>query len=142
MTMALYWLIAMVILIVFECISLGLTTIWFAAGALAAAIAAALGANMVVQGVVFVIITTILLVFTRPWAMKYLNNRVVKTNADSMVGKTGIVSIDVDNLKEEGQIQIKGSYWTARSLDNQVIEKGAKVVVKEINGVICTVEKV
>lgn len=142
MTMALYWLVAMVVLIIVECISLGLTTIWFAAGALVAAIAAALGANLVVQGVVFVIVTAILLIFTRPWAMKYLNNRVVKTNADSMVGKTGIVTIDIDNLKEEGQVQLKGSYWTARSTDDQVIEKGAKVVVKEINGVVCTVEKV
>ncbi len=141
MSMAMYWLIGMVVLVIIECISMGLTTIWFAAGALVAAIAAALGANLVVQIVLCILVSVLLLLFTRPWAMAYLNNRTVKTNSDSLVGKTGIVSIDINNIKSEGQIQIRGNYWTARSADdNVVIEKDHKVIVKEIAGVKCIVE--
>ena len=141
MSMAMYWLIGMVVLVIIECISMGLTTIWFAAGALVAAIAAALGANLVVQLLLFILASVLLLLFTRPWAMAYLNNRTVKTNSDSLVGKTGIVSIDINNIKSEGQIQIRGNYWTARSADdNVVIEKDHKVIVKEIAGVKCIVE--
>lgn len=140
MTAALYWLIAMVVLVVIECISMGLTTIWFAGGALVAAIAAALGANIVVQIVLCIIVSVVLLVFTRPWAMRFLNNRTVKTNSDSLVGQIAVVTLDINNLKAEGQIQIKGSYWTARSdVDEVTIAKDSKVIIKEISGVTCIV---
>lgn len=140
MTAALYWLIAMVVLIVIECASMGLTSIWFAGGALVAAIAAALGANLVVQIILCVVVSVVLLVFTRPWAMRFLNNRTVKTNSESLVGQTAVVTMDIDNLKAEGQIQVKGSYWTARSEKDKVrIGKGKRVVIKEISGVTCLV---
>lgn len=140
MTAALYWLVAMVILTVIECISLGLTTIWFAGGALVAAIAAALGAPVYVQVVLCILVSGILLIFTRPWAMRFLNNRTVKTNAESLVGEIAIVTMEVNNLKSEGQIQIKGSYWTARSTDDSVtIAKDKKVRIEEISGVKCLV---
>ena len=141
MTAALYWLIAVVVLVVIECISMGLTTIWFAAGALIAALAAMCGAIIVIQSMLFVVISVAMLFFTRPWAVRFLNNRTVKTNAESLIGKTAIVTTEINNLQGEGQIMVQGLHWTARSTDDQVvILKDTKVTIKEINGVKCIVE--
>jgi membrane protein implicated in regulation of membrane protease activity len=143
MTITLYWLLAMVVLIIIECISLGLTTIWFAGGTLVAAVASALGAPLVVQVVLCIAVSVLLLCFTRPWAMKYLNKGIVKTNAESMIGQTAVVTIPVDNIKSEGQIQFKGSYWTARSREDELkLEQGSRVIIREITGVTCVVEPV
>ena len=140
MEYALYWLIAMVILVVIECLSMGLTTIWFAGGALVAAIAAALGAGLGVQIVLCILVSVVLLIFTRPWAMKYLNGRTTKTNAESLVGEIGIVTVVINNLKATGQVQVKGSYWTARSREDQKeIPEGSTVRIEEIKGVKCIV---
>lgn len=141
MTIAMYWFIAVVVLVVIECATMGLTTIWFAAGALVAAIAALLGAGIVVQCILFVVVSAVLLIFTRPWAMRYLNNKTEKTNAEGLIGKSAIVTQEIDNLQSVGQIQLQGLSWTARSYDDHVkIAKDSKVVVENISGVKCIVK--
>ena len=135
-----FWLIALVAFLIIEIITLGLTTIWFAAGALISFIAAWLGQPLGVQLVLFFIVSFILLIFTRPWAMKYLNGRTTKTNAESLVGEIGIVTVAINNLKATGQVQVKGSYWTARSREHQEeIPEGSTVRIEEIKGVKCIV---
>ncbi|MCI8860026.1 MAG: NfeD family protein [Lachnospiraceae bacterium] len=130
-----FWLIVLVVMAVIEIITLGLTTVWFAGGALAAFIASLLGANIVVQVILFVVVSVLLLALTRPLAAEYLNKGRIRTNADSLIGKTAIVKQEIDNLKAQGQVSVDGQEWTARSVDEQVISKDMQVEIVEIKGV-------
>ena len=109
------WLILLVLLLGIEILTLGLTTIWFAGGALVAFFAALLGAGLVVQIVLFAGVSLVLLAFTRPLAVKYLNHRTTKTNVDSIVGRHGEVVEEINNLQAQGQVKIDGMPWTARA---------------------------
>ena len=80
------WLVVFVVFAALELVSLGLTCIWFAIGALAGCVAALLGANWIVQAVVFLVVTMVVLIFIRPFAIKYVNNKAEKTNVESMAG--------------------------------------------------------
>ena len=112
---ALLWLGLLILLLVIEVATLQLTTIWFAGGALAAFIAAELGANSTVQWAVFLVLSFALLVLTRPAAMRYLSKGHVKTNADSLIGKTAVVSKEINNLAQTGEVMIADVSWTART---------------------------
>lgn len=137
-----YWLIAMAILLVIEIITMGLTTIWFAAGALAAVVAALFHAPLIVQFALFLTVSVVLFWFTRPIAEKYLNNSRTKTNINSIIGEEAKVTEEIDNFNQKGAVVVRGLEWTARSVnDNEIIPEGSKVKVKEVNGVKLLVEK-
>ncbi len=136
------WLGLLAVLLLVEAVTAGLTTIWFAGGALVAAIAAWMGAGVLVQIVLFLAVSGVLLVFTRPLAVKYLNKDKIATNANSLIGKNAVVTIDIDNLAQTGQVLINDVEWTARtSDDSQKVTKGAVVEIKEIRGVKLIVEE-
>lgn len=138
-----YWLIALAVFLVIEIITLGLTTIWFAGGSLIAFAASLFGAPIVVQIVLFFAISFILLFFTRPIVEKHLNNNREKTNVNSMIGKEGKVTEEIDNFNQKGTIIVNGLEWTARSLeDGIIIPNGSKVVVKDVQGVRAIVSRV
>lgn len=131
-----FWLIVLIICIGIELPTMGLTTIWFAGGALAAIFLAVIGAPIWLQAVVFIVVSLLLLFFTRPVAVKYFNKDRVKTNVESMVGRQAIVISEIDNLQGIGQVTVGGQEWSARSADEQVsIAVGAVVTVVAINGV-------
>lgn len=133
---SLYWLILFVILIVIEIGTLGLATIWFAGGALIAFVAAILGASLIVQVVIFFLVSIVLLVSTRPIAVRYFNKNKTKTNADSLIGKTAIVTAAIDNLQGKGDAIVNGQEWMARSeADDILIEKDKVVEITDIRGV-------
>ena len=133
---AIVWLAVAIVLLVVEIITLGLTTIWFAGGALVACIAAALQADFLVQMILFLVVSVMLLFFTRPVAMRYMNKSRTKTNSESLVGKEAVVLQEINNLKASGQVQLNGIEWTARAENMEdVIEKGAIVCIKKIEGV-------
>ena len=139
---AICWLAIVIVLLVIEIATLGLTTIWFAGGALVACIAALLHANIWVQIVLFLVVSVLLLFFTRPLAVRYMNKDRTKTNVDSMVGKEAVVTEAIDNLKAQGVVQVNGLDWTARSEESQeVIPKGAIVEVGRVDGVKLIVRK-
>ena len=139
--MEIIWLALMAVLLIIEIMTLGLTTIWFAAGALFPFLTALLGLNQGIQIGVFVVVSVVLLFFTRPWAVKYLNTRTVKTNTEALVGKSARVIADINNLKSEGQVVINGLEWTARSSDDTIIFRtGDVVTVVGIEGVKLIVE--
>ncbi|MBQ8913137.1 MAG: NfeD family protein [Lachnospiraceae bacterium] len=142
MTWMVIWLIATAVLVVMEIISLGLTTIWFAGGALVAALFAFLNFHWMVQILIFAIVSLLLLVFTRPVAVKHLMKEPEKTNVESLIGKIGYVTKTINNLKAEGEVKLNGMEWTARSKDDSVIEKDEKVVVDSISGVKLIVTKI
>ena len=140
-TTSICWLAVFVLLIVIELATMGLTTIWFAAGALFAFFAALLGMNQGIQIGVFVVVSVVLLFFTRPLAVKYLNTKTIKTNTEALVGKTARVIVDINNLKSQGQVVINGLEWTARSSDDTVVFKiGDAVTIVGIEGVKLIVE--
>lgn len=140
---AVVWLVILVILLAVEAVTLGLTTIWFAGGALAAFGMAIAGTEVLSQIVVFCVVSILLLIITRPAAVRWLNKGHVKTNAESLIGETAVVTELIDNLANSGQVQVKGQYWTARALaDDQKIAIEKTVKIKEISGVKLIVEEV
>ena len=130
-----FWLIVVVVMAVIEIITLGLITIWFAGGALAAFIASLLGANLLVQSILFVVVSVVLLAVTRPLAVEFFNKDRTKTNAESLIGKTAVVRQEIDNLKAAGMVTVDGQEWSARSADNTVIAAETPVEILEISGV-------
>lgn len=129
------WLIITVILIAVEIVTLGLTSIWFAGGALIAGLISLTGVHWLVQILVFAVVSTILFVFTRPIATKHFMKNIQKTNVDSLIGKEGVVKQDIDNIEAKGVVKLNGMDWTARSVDGTKIPAGDKVLVDSIDGV-------
>lgn len=139
---AMYWLIALAVLLLIEILTLGLTTIWFAGGSLVAFLAAMLGGPVWLQFVLFFVVSFVMLIFTRPVALRYFNKSRVKTNYESMVGREGKVTETVDNFNQTGTVVVGGQEWTARTLqEGIVLEPDTKVVVREIRGVRLIVEQ-
>ena len=130
------WLIVFVACIVIEIITMGLTTIWFAGGALIAAVAAALNAPLWLQIVLFIAVSLALLYFTRPVAVKYFNKDRVRPNAESLVGKQAIVISEIDNLQGIGQVTVGGQEWSARTtIEGITLPVGSVVIIRAISGV-------
>lgn len=133
---AIYWLIAFVVLLGIEAATMALTTIWFAGGALVAFVLALLGVSVQVQLAAFVIVSFILLFFTRPFALKYVNHNTVKTNSESLIGKYAKVTSEVNNTEGTGAAVLNGQEWTARAEDDgNIYPVGTLVEVKDIRGV-------
>lgn len=136
------WLGLFIILIIIELLTVGLTTIWFAIGSLAALAANCLGAGLILQLVIFLIVSCLLLVFTRPWALKHVNRKRIRTNYEREIGKVILLTERVDNLKETGKSIVDGQEWTVRSKnDRETFEAGEKAVVTAVSGVKLIVEK-
>ena len=136
MTEMIIWLVLLIVAIVAEVLTMGLTTIWFAGGGLVAIFAAILNAPVWLQVVLFLVVSLVLLIFTRPVAVKYFNKDRIKTNAESLVGRQAIVTAEIDNLQGIGQVTVGTQEWSARSYDNGVrIPVGTVVDVLAINGV-------
>ena len=134
MTEMIIWLVLLIVAIVAEVLTMGLTTIWFAGGALVAIFAAILNAPVWLQVVLFLVVSAICLIATRP--LKYFNKDRIKTNAESLVGRQAIVTAEIDNLQGIGQVTVGTQEWSARSYDNGVrIPVGTVVDVLAINGV-------
>ena len=139
---AVYWLILFVALAGIEALTVALTTIWFAGGALAAFFCALAGAGVEAQLVVFVAVSFILLIFTRPFAIKYINRNTEKTNVESLEGKKARVTSDVDNDVGTGTAVVGGQEWTARSADPKKTFKTGEIVrIVEVRGVKLMIDK-
>lgn len=140
-TLVLIWLILVILFIIIELISLGLTSIWFAVGALVSAVVAMLNGPIWLQVILFIVVSAVLMACTKGFAKRHLDNRIVKTNAEGLIGTTSIVEETIDNAASSGKIKIGDVEWTARSVsETQVIQKGDKVIIREIRGVKCLVE--
>ena len=129
------WLALMVVFLATEAGTVTLISAWFAAGALAALIAAFLGAEIWLQVTVFFVVSVALLICLRPLARKYLKPRIVRTNVDSLTGSAGYVTADIDNIAAVGQVKLGAMEWTARSSSGENIPKGTLVKVEQIEGV-------
>ncbi len=131
-----YWLIAFIVLLVIEIITMGLTTIWFAGGALVAFVMGLLGFDLVIQVIAFLAVSVLLLILTRPLAVKYFNRECQKTNAESLIGKQALVLEDVDTLHSSGRVEVNGQEWSAKTEDpEEIIRKNEVVTIEGIQGV-------
>ena len=131
-----YWLLIFIVLLVIEIGTMGLTTIWFAGGALAAFIMGIIGFGTGVQIAVFSIVSIVLLVSTRPIALKYFNKERQKTNAESLIGKQALVLEEVDTLHNKGVVEVNGQEWSAKTEEQSgVIAKNTVVTIEGIQGV-------
>ena len=117
---SIFWLALLILLIIIEFATVGLLTIWFAAGALVAEIVSLLNGPVWLQILLFIVVSAVMLIYTRPFAMKYINKNRTKTNVDSMIGRQAIVTKPINNLKGEGQVVVQGMEWTARSESDDV----------------------
>jgi len=137
------WLIVCIVLVIVEVATLNLTTIWFAIGGLAAYLCGFVGAGFWGQFFVFVVVSLVMLFFTRPVAQKYLNKDRIKTNAESLVGQTAQTTSRLNNREGFGSAVINGQEWSAiSSSDDMIIEAGEDVEILEVRGVKLVVRKV
>lgn len=139
--MVFFWFGAIVVFAILEMASTQLISIWLAFGAIGALIAQMLGATVLVQWIVFVILSALLLVCTRPLTTKLLVKKITRTNSDKLIGKEAVVTEEIVNLQAKGAVKIDGKTWTARSVkEDTVISQGSIVLVREIEGVKLLVE--
>lgn len=129
------WGIAFVIFAIIEGMTTQLVSIWFALGSLAAFIAATLNTSLPVQLIVFVCVTAVALLATRPLARRIQNKKKVPTNADRIIGQIGYVIEAIDNFKEIGRVKVDNQVWSARTVDGAKLEAGTTIAVKRIEGV-------
>ncbi len=128
------WIVIAIIFGIIEAVTLGLATIWFAIAALVAVIVAAIGLSIGIQVAVFLVVSLVLLVSTRPIAIKHFKVGTTKTNADALIGKTGIVREKIAELGT-GIVVVDKQIWTATSEDDKEIQKGVRVEILGISGV-------
>lgn len=139
--MVLVWIAATIAFILIEASTTQLVTIWFALGSAAATVATLLNADTLVQCIVFVAVSLIALIVTRPLVKKFTKQKFAPTNADRVIGETAVVTQSIDNLAQTGLVKLQGTVWTARTADGTVIAEGQTVTVKKIEGVKLIVEK-
>lgn len=131
-----FWIILAGIFFIIEMATVGFLVFWFGIGAIIAMIVSLFTSNLAIQTTVFILSSTILLFFTRPFVNKFSKkDDEVQTNAYSIIGKRGLVIKDIDPIRGKGQIQIGTEVWSAKSFDDRKIEKGIEVEILEIDGV-------
>lgn len=139
----LYWVIAALVLFIVELLTTGFAVICLAVGALGGAAAALIGWNLEIQLLGFAIVSFIALVALRPVLKRLIFNKgeKVTTNVDAIIGKRGVVCVDIEADDDNGRVMIDGLDWRAKSLDNEPLPKGTKVEVVERESVILTVKR-
>lgn len=132
-----FWLIASGIFFIAEIITTGFLVFWLGIAGLITMCVSFFTDNLMVQASIFVILSAVLILATKPFVKKFVNKKgnTEKTNAFSIIGKTAIVIKDIDSINGVGQIKVDGEVWSAEGVDGSNIEKGTKVEVKEIDGV-------
>lgn len=137
------WLAVIILTIIIEIITVGLTSIWLTGGGIAALVVCLLGGHWGLQLAVFFVVTFILIYFTRPWALKYIESRKTATNYEEIIGKTVRIIEDVDNVKETGKAIYNGMEWTARAkVDTETFSLDEQARVVNVQGVKLILEKI
>ena len=130
------WMGVMVLFLIVEGIcAVHLVSVWFAVGALAAMIASLNGAAWWLQILIFLVVSGALLAMLWPLVRKFLRPNLKKTNLDSIIGSSGLVTVTIDNLSATGQVKLGGMVWTARSTSGKIIDPNTEVRVDRIEGV-------
>ena len=129
------WLIIAGIFFIGEIMTVGFLLFWFGFGSLVAMIVSFFTSNIIIQTSVFLVVSVLLLLITKPFVKKFAKTKNVKTNAFSIIGQNGIVTKDIDSINSKGQVKIDGETWSAIGKDDMDIPKGTEIEVLEIKGV-------
>ena len=129
------WIVLLVLFLILEAATVQLVSAWFALGALCALLANLCGVGVVWQVVLFLVVSAICLIATRPLVKKMTATKIQKTNADRCIGAEAVVLEEINNLKSTGLVKAMGNTWTARSENGSVIPKDAVVIVRKMEGV-------
>lgn len=130
------WLVLSGIFVIIEIVNLSFFIFWFALGALIAMVVSLFIDSLPLQIAIFVVSSTILLFATKPFVKKFIDkDSNVKTNAYSIEGKVGKVTVDIEPIEGKGQIKVNGEVWSAKSEENEVIPKDTEVIIEKIDGV-------
>ena len=133
--MTILWAGLLLLFVIIEAITVQLVSIWFALGALGGVISAACKADFSVQIAVFLVLSIIALILTRPLVKKFFTSKLQSTNADRVIGKQAVVTEEINNIMANGSVKVLGNVWTARSADESIIPKDTIVIVEKIDGV-------
>lgn len=143
LNMTVLWVVLMVACIIIEIATMGLTTIWFAGGSLVAAVCSSVGVGVIGQIMLFIVVSFVLLLFTRPVAMRYFNRNRERTNVEGIIGKQAVVTAKINNLEGTGQVVVSGQEWTARTSEEGItLQEGKVVEILEVQGVKLIVKEV
>lgn len=134
-TASILWLVLVILFVITEAATVGMVSLWFAVGALAAMVAALLDWPIWLQATLFFAVAGALLLALRPMVKKHFTPKLTKTNVDAVIGKTGIVTARIDNIAACGTVKLGSMEWSARSTDGSCIEPGAEIRVDRIEGV-------
>lgn len=141
MNITLIWVIALIVFILIEAVTYQLVTIWFAVGALGAAVCAMANGSLYLQIGVFFVLSVALLCIIRPISMRHFKNKGEKTNVDSLIGMDVLITERVDNIRASGKGKLCGMEWSVRSADGNELSEGDVAVVEKIEGVKLIVKK-
>ncbi len=133
--MEIVWFVLLILFVITEAVTVGMVSAWFAVGALAALVAAFCGGELWLQIVLFLVVSGVALAAFRPLAKKHFNPKRTQTNVDAMIGKTCLVTADVDNINSAGQVKLGDIEWSARSSDGTNIPAGTQVRIDRLEGV-------
>ncbi len=128
------WIALVVVLVVIEAATTQLVTIWFAVGAIGGLIASAFNLEIWLQVLIFVAVSAITLLATRPFIKRFTKTNAEPTNADRYIGKTAVVVEPIDNIRSTGSVTVGGLEWTARTVDGSTVQKDEIVTVEAIEG--------
>ena len=138
-----FWLIAAGVFFIIEMATIGFLVFWLGIGALLAMVTSFITDSIFIQALVFVVTSTLLLIFTRPLVDKFIKTpKELKTNAYSIIGKKAIVISKINNIEGIGQIKIDGEVWSAKSFDDEDIPEDTEVEITEIDGVKAVVKRI
>ena len=141
--MWIFWLIAAGVFFIIEMATVGFLVFWLGIGSLLAMVTSFATDSFIIQLIVFLITSTLLLVFTRPLVNKFIKvPKEIKTNAYSIIGKKGIFISKINNIEGNGQVKIDGDVWSAKSIDDTDIPKDTEIEIVEIDGVKAVVKKI
>ena len=135
------WVAVTIIFVIIESLTLSLTTIWFGISAFVMVFLAFTPLPFSAQLFIFVVLATVLLLFTRPVVKKKLNQKKIATNYERVIGQIAVVTKKITAL-DKGSIKINGMEWTAATKGEASLEEGSKCIVEEIAGVTAYVKEV
>lgn len=139
----LIWIIVIIVAGIVEAASMNLISIWFIPSGFITMLLSFTGMPLWAQILIFILLSTLSLIFIYPWAKNKLKLGKTKTNYEAVIGKIGIVIMDIDNMKAVGQVKVDGQVWTARTaIDDVLIKEGEEVRVLEVKGVKLIVERI
>ena len=142
MTWLIFWIFIIISTLIAEIATVGLVSLWLTVGGICALICNLLKLSVVIQWVVFIVVSVLGLLLFRSFWVNKMKKEIVPTNADANIGKEVIVTEDIDNLLFKGEVKVNGQLCSAQSLDGEKIDKNSKVVIRKIEGNKVFVEKV